>query len=343
MSHSLTEMLKYKRKHGTDSIKDFCQRFLHPTFGYPDNNGNYVLEVGKSKICFASHYDSVHNSDGMQTISIKNDLVSLALPSDSNCLGADCATGMWLMLEMIEAKVEGVYVIHAQEESGCIGSLAMVKSNPKWLDKLDVVISFDRKGKESIITHQMMIRTASDAFAISLDKILGLNQRPDNTGSYTDSNSYQTRVAECTNLSVGYEGQHTKFETQDISFAIELRNALVAANWSELVVERDPSVVQYDYTENWASRYYGSLDYGSRYSSQFDSKMEASRPNSDDFLKLVLGHPEGIALILEDMLGNPYDLVDMLYEYGEEVKLSKRLLSGVDEEYEYWPTAWADK
>ena len=227
MSHSLTEMLRYRRKHGTDSIKEFCQRFLHPTFGYPDKNGNYVLKIGKSKICFASHYDSVHNSDGMQQITISNDIISLSHNSGSNCLGADCATGIWLMLEMIEAKVEGVYVVHAQEEGGCVGSKAMVESNPKWLDNLDAVISFDRKGKESIITHQMMMRTASDAFAVSLDKILGLGQRPDDTGSYTDSNEYSTRVSECTNLSVGYDRQHTAFETQDFAFAIELRNALI--------------------------------------------------------------------------------------------------------------------
>src|SRR6056300_891278 len=159
-------MLKYKRKHGTDSIKDFCGRFLHPTFGYPDKNGNYELVIGDNpSVCYSAHYDSVHKDNGMQNIQINDGIVTLAKGSKSNCLGADCATGIWLILEMIDAGIEGVYVVHAEEESGCIGSSAMVTSNPKWMQYLKAVISFDRKDKESIITHQMGMRTCSDAFA----------------------------------------------------------------------------------------------------------------------------------------------------------------------------------
>lgn len=77
--HSLTSMLKYKRKPRTDSIKDFSERFLHPTFGFPDKHGNYELIVGKKpKICFAAHYDTVHSDDGMQNIQINNQIVTLA-------------------------------------------------------------------------------------------------------------------------------------------------------------------------------------------------------------------------------------------------------------------------
>lgn len=32
----------------------------------------------------------------------------------SSCLGADCTTGIWLILEMIETACPGVYVIHAR-------------------------------------------------------------------------------------------------------------------------------------------------------------------------------------------------------------------------------------
>ena len=52
----------------------------------------------------------------------------------SSCLGADCTTGIWLIMNMIEAKViEGVYVIHAAEEVGCKGSRALVADDPEWL------------------------------------------------------------------------------------------------------------------------------------------------------------------------------------------------------------------
>lgn len=316
--HSLTSMLKYKRKHGTDSIKDFCQRFLHPTFGYPDKHGNYELIIGKNPtICFAAHYDSVHSDDGMQNIQIKGDIVSLAKGSKSNCLGADCATGIWLILEMIDAGIEGVYVVHANEESGCLGSKALVEDNPKWLSKVQAVISFDRKGKESVITHQMGMRTCSDAFAVSLDKILGLGQRPDDTGSYTDSNEYSGLVPECTNLSVGYYNQHTARETQDLGFAADLRDALISADWSQLVIERDPSVIEYSYDGGYAQSWGRDWTHYNEETSKEDDRQA--------FLDIVRDNPEAVADMLREYFGNEFDLIDELYHYQSDVQFYGRL------------------
>lgn len=316
--HSLTSMLKYKRKHGTDSIKDFCQRFLHPTFGYPDKHGNYELIIGKNPaICFAAHYDSVHSDDGMQNIQIKGDIASLAKGSKSNCLGADCATGIWLILEMIDAGVEGVYVVHANEESGCLGSKALVQDNPKWLSKVQAVISFDRKGKESVITHQMGMRTCSDAFAVSLDKILGLGQRPDDTGSYTDSNEYSDLVPECTNLSVGYYDQHTARETQDLGFAADLRDALISADWSQLVIERDPSVIEYSYDGGYAQSWGRGWTHYNEETAKEDDRQA--------FLDIVRDNPEAVADMLKEYFGNEFDLIDELYHYQPDIQFYGRL------------------
>ena len=92
-----------------------------------------------------------------------------------------------------------MYVVHAAEESGCIGSGALVKSNPYWLTHIDAVISFDRYGDNSVITHQMGRRTASDDFARSFADALDLPQLvADTGGSYTDSNEYADKVPECT-------------------------------------------------------------------------------------------------------------------------------------------------
>lgn len=310
--HSLTSMLKYKRKPRTDSIKDFSERFLHPTFGYPDKHGNYELIVGKKpKICFAAHYDTVHSDDGMQNIQINNQTVTLAKGSKSNCLGADCATGIWLILEMIDAGIEGVYVVHAEEESGCIGSSAMVTSNPKWMQYLKAVISFDRKDKESIITHQMGMRTCSDAFAVSLDKILGLGMRPDTGGSYTDSNEYAAEVSECTNVSVGYYAQHTSRESQDLQFASDLRDALIEADWSKLVFERDPNTIEYAYNKGY------SVSYGQDWEN-YDWDGRLVHIDTEPYEDLVRDHPEAVARMLSDYFSSHMDLLEELYEYGLE-------------------------
>ena len=245
--HSLVEMLRYKRPEGSDTQKAFCKRFLEPTFGKPDQFGNYIKIIGdKPNVCFTAHHDTVHFKEGFQKLIIMNDVVSISNHADSNCLGADCTTGVWLILGMIEFGVQGVYVIHAAEESGCQGSQHLIASDPVWLGHIDAVISFDRKGQKSVITHQMGIRTASDAFAKSFIDVVNMSQlEPDTTGSYTDSNEYAPIVSECTNISVGYYNQHSKNEVQDLDYADDLLIALCQADWSGLVFERDVSAVSY--------------------------------------------------------------------------------------------------
>jgi len=331
IKYDLVDMLKYRRKHGTESIKDFCEKYLHPVFGYPDVDDNYELIIGKDpKICFAAHYDSVHNSDGMQELEVSNNIVSLAKGSTSNCLGADCATGVWLILEMIRSGIEGVYVVHAYEESGCKGSKALVKHNPRWLDHCEAVISFDRLGLDSIITHQSGVRTCSDTFADSLSSILGMGHYADRNGSYTDSNEYRYLVPECTNLSVGYYAQHTKNESQDLTYAVKLLDALRKADWSKLVIERDPSVIEYDQETNWRNwglSYYGNYDRGTSYGKGQVSSLSASKEERDSLSaieEIIDVFPEAVAMLLQDCWGSPEALLDVLADYGAQTEEAVR-------------------
>ena len=261
--YSLIEMLRYKRPQGTQTQDEFCERFLEPHFGLPDRHGNYILSIGETPtLCFASHHDTVHRTEGLQQLVVTSNVVSVADTAISSCLGADCTTGVWLMLGMIEAGIEGVYVVHAAEEVGCVGSSALVKDNPYWLTGIDAVISFDRYGDTSVITHQMGKRTASSEFATSFADALDLPQLiADPNGSYTDSNEYADVVPECTNISVGYYGQHGVNETQDLEFADLLMYKLCAADWSKLVIARDPSLYESQYeddnywSKNWSRLY----------------------------------------------------------------------------------------
>ena len=199
------------------------------------------------------------------------------------------------MLGMIEQRIEGVYVVHAAEELGCMGSAALVKDNPYWLAYMDAVISFDRYGDTSVITHQMGRRTASAEFATSFADALDLPQLiADPNGSYTDSNEYANVVSECTNISVGYYGQHGVNETQDLEFADLLMYKLCAADWSKLVIARDPSLYESQYEDEkwWCSRLYGDV---------------ASQDQCDDYDR------ESIISLIED---NTYAVADMLIKMG---------------------------
>ena len=110
-------------------------------------------------------------------------------------LGADDKAGMTILLWMIKHNVPGLYCFFIGEEVGCIGSKAASK-DPQFL-KYDRMISFDRRGTTSVITHQSSKRCCSDKFAIELANQLnqsGLELAPDDTGVYTDSAEFDHRL-----------------------------------------------------------------------------------------------------------------------------------------------------
>ena len=297
----LVDMLKYKRPSGSKAEQEFCDRYLKPVFGSPDKHGNYVLTVGdKPRVSFMAHYDTVHREGGYQKVTFYDDNF---VSSDGDCLGADDTTGIWLILGMIKCGVEGTYVIHSAEESGCIGSNNLVASKPTWLEHTDAAISFDRYGTSSIVTHQISSRTCSDEFANSLGIILDLPMYPDPNGVYTDSNEYAAVVSECTNISVGYYNQHTSNEKQDLSFAQTLLERLCKARWSDLLISRDPDLP--DDTESYSqSNFY---DYGYAYDyDEFDAMQALVESRSAEVTNLLLNLGITVDALCEEM-GIDYD------------------------------------
>ncbi len=337
--YSLIEMLRYRRPEGSETQRIFCEKYLEPDFGEPDVYGNYIKIINHPNgslpnLCFTAHHDTVHTVDGMQHVVVNGDT---AYAVDSSCLGADCTTGVWLILGMIQANIPGIYVVHAGEEIGCVGSKHMIKDHLSditkysWLQHTKAVISFDRKGEESIITHQMGSRTASDEFAISLAEVIGLPMRPDNTGAYTDSNEYVEVVGECTNISVGYLNQHTKKETQDVFFAYYLLEHLTEADWSQLVFKREPGEIDPDdYRSWWSTKSYGGYSgymdeeyYGDGYDdvrkrqssySQLNMRGKPRGSNERDLYDLITDYPWELAELLDDLGIDANDLMNQMEE-----------------------------
>src|SRR5690606_20123026 len=91
------------------------------------------------------------------------------------------------------------------------------------VEKIDQVVSFDRYGYESVITHQLGM-CASDKYAWAVAEQYARHGittlAPDPHGLFTDSAQFTELVAECTNISVGYDGHHGVTERQDVEFLI---------------------------------------------------------------------------------------------------------------------------
>lgn len=241
---TLLEMLTYCRPHGSRADREFRARYLLTLGGASvDEHRNIRVDVGQSRILWSSHTDTVHRSSGRQRVEYHagSGLATLPAKSKSNCLGADDTIGVWIMAEMIRAGVPGQYVFHYGEEAGGIGSRAYAYAGGP---VADVAIAFDRQGYGDVVTHQWGGRTCSDGMAAQIaDRLQTVDRElkygPEH-GVYTDTAEYAETVSECTNLSVGYRGQHTANEVADLAFAMRLRDAVCRADWSGLVPEREP-------------------------------------------------------------------------------------------------------
>ena len=307
--NSLAQMLQSMRPANSKTVDRFVDQWIMPLGAKLDYAGNAILRVGdNSRVLWSSHTDTVHRHEGSQRISVNGDMLKIAHGQASSCLGADCTTGVWLMREMILSGVHGLYVFHASEEVGGIGSAWLAKNNAGLFDGIDYAIAFDRKGYDSVITHQWGGRCASDAFARSIASQLPNAYQTDDTGTFTDTANYVDLVAECTNISVGYFSQHTANETQSLSHAIALRDAMLDFDETKLVKARMAGEVDADVWQ-WGS-------YKKQASSYYVGSNTMSGDDFYDLADFVQHNPDGVADFLETFGISLRDLRDHIEGKG---------------------------
>lgn len=318
--HELLQMHTYARPHGSDTEKVFRDKYLkHLPGAYQDDAGNYIVKVGESRILWSCHTDTVHRQDGRTKLVYANSILSLSdKEENANCLGADCSVGVWMMRQMILRNVPGLYVFHAGEECGGIGSTHIADKTPELLKDIDFAIALDRRGETSIITHQFGGRCASDAFANSFAAQFDLGLKLDAGGTFTDTANYTHLVSECTNISVGYYNQHTKDEILDVGFAATLLEQLCKIDESKLVAARDPSVKTSrwsDYDDWWArGTYYPSTPTATRRSNPRFVDMTIIK-DGKDFMEQVTDVAFEYPDVLEEILQDYGIDEDVLKEY----------------------------
>ncbi|ANT45310.1 putative aminopeptidase [Pectobacterium phage PP16] len=275
----LQTLLRLRRPHGSVEETIAGQTVLDYVSAYPwvsastDKHGNIVCQIGKDNgVVFTAHLDTVHNSAGTQELFVLELEQGMFLGAEhlgkESVLGADDAAGIYLLMELMQAQVQGKYMFFVGEECGGIGSSAYVQDNPKF--SANMVVSFDRRGTHSVITHQGGWRTCSDEFGNALAKQLNkhgkgkLAYRTDDAGLYTDSREFAEMVAECTNISVGYYHEHTAKETLNLTHLLALRDAILLVDWMALPVQRVPApdVLWDTYSFGRSSAWYDVPDTG---------------------------------------------------------------------------------
>jgi hypothetical protein len=206
------------------------------------------------------------------------------------------------MREMILAQIPGLYVFHRAEEQGGIGSRFIAESTPDFLNGIDYAIALDRKGVNDVITHQMHGRCCSDSFAAELAARLGNGYTPSKNGIFTDTANYTSLIPECTNISVGYQHEHSSNESLNLEHLLMLRHRLVNLDTTGLPVARDPNEIGYD--TDWH-----------KYDSFGFEPLKQERPTLE-MVDMIRDNPEIIASILDDYGIDKEELCSEIYSRG---------------------------
>ena len=258
--------------HGTEDelVESMIEQGIFPVDLQKDVHGNYFYKIGESRTIFASHLDTVSKEPTTVTHTFDDYMIGT---DGKTTLGADDKAGVTVMLHLIKNNIPGLYYFFIGEEVGCIGSgLASSMSIQDFKNKYDRIISFDRRGTDSVITYQSSTRCCSDNFADSLARQLnlsGMKYKKDEGGVYTDSAEFIDIIPECTNISVGYYKEHTVDETQDIRHLESLAMACLLVDWESLPTQRDMTKKEY--------KSYGYNNYGSSYKPNTYSPLPSRR------------------------------------------------------------------
>jgi hypothetical protein len=323
---TLTRALSVKRQHNGKGVAMFTTwleahipTHLHGCYGY-DEVGNLHVDArvdATHRTLFVAHVDTVHRDEGANKMR-KTDGKWYA---DGAPLGADDGAGVAILMHLLCGGVPAYYVFTQGEECGGIGAKHLSKDEAL-LSQFDRAIAFDRRGIDSVITHQGYGRCCSDEFAQALADELSsgnvLMYLGDDTGIYTDTAEFVDVIPECTNISVGYMYEHSDKEELNIHHFTALAAAVLTVPWDSLPTTRDPAV----YESKWDSMGYGAP------AGAWSSNWWADYGKGDTKAPALLDTYEEVVedALYEAMVGSYTALVDMIAEcvYPEDPSLAKR-------------------
>lgn len=322
---TLSRALSVKRPHNgkgvamfTDWLEAHVPAHLQECISY-DEAGNLHVDArvdATNRTLFVAHVDTVHREDGANKIR----KTASKWYADGAPLGADDGAGVAILMHLLCGGVPAYYVFTQGEECGGIGARHMAKDTAL-LSQFDRAIAFDRRGIDSVITHQGYGRCCSDTFAQSLADSLSsgnvLMYLGDDSGVYTDTAEFVDVIPECTNVSVGYMYEHSVNEELNIHHFTALADAVLALPWDTLPTERDPSV----YESKWDAYDYNYAVPSGAWTKDWWKDYDKQPPVIDDTYESLVEDA-----LYDAMLGVYTGLIDLIAEcvYPDDPALAKR-------------------
>lgn len=335
----LNKLLSTKRPHGSATNKRITEwlrqqlPFALNKSAFFDGAGNLHVDnrsLSTHRTLFVAHVDTVHRGEGKNKIN----KTKTHWYAKGDVLGADDGAGVALLFHLIHNNVAGYYIFTQGEERGGVGARYLAEKMTDLLYQFDRAIAFDRRGIDSVITHQGWGRCCSDEFGNALadalmlhnDNLMMLN---DDTGVYTDTAEFTDIIPECTNISVGYDKEHTQSESLNLVHYQQLSSSVVQVDWDNLPTSRDPSVVEnkYDDTGTWGNWWQEYKTYsGGKYAYDMYDYME-EQPASYTKTKYVKPDPrreEAIDAVIDAQHGQQQFLLYMIADsvYPEDATLA---------------------
>jgi len=286
-----------------------------------------------SRTLFVAHVDTVHREDGPNKMRKTKNMWY----ADGAPLGADDGAGCAMLMHLLHANVAGYYVFTQGEECGGIGAAYLSENHSALLGEFDRAIAFDRRGIDSVISHQGWGRCCSDAFAQALSDALNSHPdfmySPDDTGVYTDTAEFINYIPECTNISVGYEREHTDKESLNIFHYEALAKTVLNVPWDKLPTSRkagevdDKCYAPKAWTGNWqqSAIAWSDADLDMDKEMLFDAMTDAGFGLTDDLFYLI-----GDACYPQDP--------EFAFRFLSKKKLTKKVLKDAEDMLECFDT-----
>ncbi|GAE28248.1 hypothetical protein JCM9140_4461 [Halalkalibacter wakoensis JCM 9140] len=203
-------------------IRAYLQQKLHrlTDYTYMDKAGNllaYLYCGDGPTVLLSAHMDTVEEFEEGRHI-FENRTV---LTSSSGILGADDRAGIAVILEVLsriqKTNFNGTLKIAftVKEEIGCVGSKDM---DVQFLGDVDGAIVVDRRNTRDIVTSNGTTSFCPTSYGELFEKagvLLGMSNWKTTSGGLSDAKVYASYGIPSVNLSVGYDNEHTDWESVD--------------------------------------------------------------------------------------------------------------------------------